>query len=167
MIGVVLGNGPSKVAYDRTGDFVIGCNIPTDEYSVDATVICDVEIVWILKNSPHLIGDTPLIISTNVFEKMKELRIVNDYLILDVFKPRDWYNSAHYAAQYLIDNGSDEVHIWGCDSIFEDDISSATDEIVKKDMDQDRFIRHWRKVWLEMHQRHANVHFVAVRYKKD
>jgi hypothetical protein len=167
MIGVVLGNGPSKTAYDRTGDFVIGCNIPDSVNSVDATVICDVEIVWILKNSPNLIGATPLIISTNVYEKMKEFRIVDDYVILHVFKPRDWYNSAHYAAQYLIDNGCEEIHIWGCDSIFEDTIKSSTDELVKKDMDQERFIRHWRQVWVDIHKSHPYVNFVAFRYNNN
>ena len=167
MIGVVLGNGPSKKAYDRTGDFVVGCNIPTDEFSVDATVICDVEIVWILKDNPSLIGTTPLIVSTNVFEKMKELRIVDDYIILNVFKPRDWYNSGHYAAQYLIDHGCDEIHVWGCDSIFESTVVSTTDELVEKKMDAERFLRHWRQVWMDIHAYNTHVRFIAVRYKKD
>ena len=72
MIGVVLGNGPSKDAYDRSGDFVLGCNIPSSEFSVDATVICDEEIVWVLKNDLTLI-QIPVIISTKVYEKMKEI----------------------------------------------------------------------------------------------
>jgi hypothetical protein len=50
MIGVVLGNGPSRAHYDRKGEIVLGCNIPNEQFSVDATVICDEEIAWILKN---------------------------------------------------------------------------------------------------------------------
>jgi hypothetical protein len=165
MIGVVLGNGPSKQLYDRGGDFVIGCNIPTKEFSVDATVICDVEVVWILKSNPALMDDTPLIISTNVFEKMKELKIVDDYIILDVFKPRDWYNSGHYAAQYLIDNGCSDVHIWGCDSIFESTLDSSTDQHIEKNMDKERFIKNWRRVWEDIRVNNPTTNFVAIRVK--
>ena len=89
MLGVVLGNGPSKKAYDRTGDYVIACNIPSDDFSVDATVICDEEIAWILKNDLTLI-QVPVIISTKVFEKLKEFKIEDYFTILHVFKPKDW-----------------------------------------------------------------------------
>ena len=126
MIGVVLGNGPSKKEYDRSGDLVIGCNIPTKDFSVDATVICDEEIVWVLKNNLTLI-DVPVIISTKVYEKMKELKIVDNFQVVNVFKPSDWHNAAHYAADRLIDLGCTEIHIWGCDSIFEDFIDKLLD----------------------------------------
>jgi len=165
MIGVVLGNGPSKKEYDRSGDLVIGCNIPTKDFSVDATVICDEEIVWVLKNNLTLI-DVPVIISTKVYEKMKDLRIENQFQIVNVFKPSDWHNAAHYAADRLIDLGCTEIHIWGCDSIFEDFIDSDTSTYVEKHhKGDDRFIRNWRRVWLEKKQNNPNVNFVAFRIK--
>ena len=165
MIGVVLGNGPSKKEYDRSGDLVIGCNIPTKDFSVDATVICDEEIVWVLKNNLTLI-DVPVIISTKVYEKMKDLRIENEFQIVNVFKPSDWHNAAHYAADRLIDLGCTEIHIWGCDSIFEDFIDSDTSAYVEKHHKGDeRFIRNWRRVWLEKKQNNPNVNFVAFRIK--
>ncbi len=166
MIGVVLGNGPSKKAYDRTGDFVLGCNIPTDDYSVDATVICDEEIVWVLKNDLTLIR-VPVIISTKVYEKMKELNIVDYFHIHHVFKPRDWHNAAHYAADYLIQHGCDEIHIWGCDSIFQDSIESETTKFVEKQTRGDeRFIRNWRVVWNNKRKDNEHVHFVVYRFPK-
>ena len=166
MIGVVLGNGPSKKAYDRTGDFVIGCNIPSDDFSVDATVICDEEIVWVLKNDLTLI-QVPVIISTKVYEKMKELGIVEHFHIHHVFKPRDWHNAAHYAADYLINYGCDELHIWGCDSIFQDSVESTTSEhVVKQTTGDDRFIRNWRIVWDQKRKDNEHVHFVVFRIPK-
>ena len=163
MIGVILGNGPSKKAYDRSGDLVIGCNIPSKEYSVDATVICDEEIVWVLKNNLTLI-DVPVIISSKVYEKMKELGIENNFQIVNVFKPRDWHNAAHYAANYLIHLGCDELHIWGCDSIFQDDIESETSTHVNKHhTGDDRFIRNWRKVWAEKRMENPDINFVVYR----
>lgn len=166
MLGIVLGNGPSKHHYDRTGDIVIACNIPSEDISVDATVICDEEIVWILKNDLTLI-QVPVIISTKVYEKMKELKIVEHFTILDVFKPKDWYNSAHYAAEYLINNDCDEVHLWGCDSIFQNTTVSSTGGLVKQTtVGDDRFVRNWRKVWNMIHVNNPSVHFVAMRLPK-
>lgn len=166
MLGVVLGNGPSKHYYDRTGDYIIGCNIPSHEFSVDATIICDEEIVWIVKNDLTLI-QVPVIISTKVFEKMKELGIVNHFEILHVFKPKDWYNSAHYAAEYLMNIGCEEIHLWGCDSIFQNlTISSTSEFIESKTEHDDRFIRNWRRVWNEMHLKNPDIHFVAMRLPK-
>lgn len=142
----ILGNGPSRTLYneDEEFDFVVGCNIPWTK--VDATVICDIEIVNLLRNDFTLI-QVPVIISTVVYEKMKEFRIVDSFTILNVFKPRDWHNAAHYAVDYLMNKNADEIQIYGCDSIFEDDITSKTDTAVEKTMDSERFIRQWRKVW--------------------
>mgnify|MGYP000007490627 CR=1 FL=1 len=166
MIGVVLGNGPSKKMFNRVGDFVLGCNIPSQEFSVDATVICDEEIVWVLKNDFTLI-QVPVIISTKVFEKMKELKIVEKFEILHVFKPKEWYNSAHYAAEYLIEYGCSEVHVWGCDSIFENDTKSETSKYTVQTTNADeRFIKNWRRVWQEIHNSNGHIDFVVYRLDK-
>ena len=166
MLGVVLGNGPSKHYYDRSGDYVIGCNIPSSEFSVDATVICDEEIVWILKNDLTLI-QVPVIISTRVYEKMKELKIDHHFNILEVFKPQDWFNSAHYAAEYLIRIRCDEIHLWGCDSIFDNTVSSTTGNLIPQtNTCDDRFIKNWRRVWNELHMKYPDTHFVAMRLPK-
>lgn len=142
----ILGNGPSRTLYNEDNDFdiVIGCNIPWTK--VDATVICDIEIIDLLKKDFTLI-QVPVIISTIVFERLKEFKMVDKFTILDVFKPKDWHNAAHYAADYLMTKEVNEVHLYGCDSIFEEDISSVTDEVVEKNMNLDKFIRKWRKVW--------------------
>lgn len=166
MLGVVLGNGPSKNRYDRSGDFVIACNIPSNEFSVDATVICDEEIAWILKNDFTLI-QVPVIISTKVFEKLKEFGIVDKFTILHVFKPKDWYNAAHYAAEFLIGRDCNEIHLWGCDSIFSNTTSSTTGKLIPSTTgNDDRFTRNWRRVWNEMYINNQNVHFVAMRLPK-
>ena len=166
MLGVVLGNGPSRDRYDRTGEFVLACNIPSEEFSVDATVICDEEIVWVLKNNLTLI-EVPVIISTKVFEKMKELKIVDNFNILHVFQPKPWYNAAHYAAEFLLGRGCDEIHLWGCDSIFNDTVVSSTGNLTKQTtVGDDRFIRQWRAVWNTMQLNNPEVRYVAMRLPK-
>lgn len=162
MLGVVLGNGPSKEYFDRVGDYIVGCNIPGDDFSVDATVICDEEIVWVLKNNPEFIT-CPVILSNKAYEKMKELRIDGYFDIHHVFDVKDWHNSAHYAAEFLLEFGCDELNVWGCDSIFKNDLLSTTDEYVKKQLDPDRFIKNWRKVWNDIFQKYPNANIQAIR----
>jgi hypothetical protein len=165
MLGVVLGNGPSKQYFDRKGDYIVGCNIPGDEFSVDATVICDEEIVWVLKNDSSLIT-CPVIVSTKAYEKMKELRIDGNFYIHHVFETKDWYNSAHYAAEFLLGFGCDELNVWGCDSIFTDDISSTTDVYVKKESDTMRFVKKWRGVWHDIFERYPTANIQAMRIEQ-
>lgn len=166
MKGVVLGNGPSRKYYDRSGDFVLGCNIPNDQFSVDATVICDEEIVWVLKADLTLI-QVPVIISKKVFEKMKELKIVDNFNIHHVFTPKDWYSTAHYAAEYLLDFGCSEVDVWGCDSFFENNIASETDKYVpKQDTVGDRFTRQWRQVWFDFVHKYGQERINLIKVTK-
>ena len=165
MLGIVLGNGPSKAAYNRSGDIIIGCNFPGDQFSVDATVVCDEEIVYILKNNPEAIT-CPMIISTKVFSKMKEYKIEDKYTILAVFIPQDWFNAAHYAANYLLSIGCTQIDIWGCDSIFVDTTESTTDVLVpKEDKNDMRFIRNWRKVWNEIFDDNPMTPFNVMKYQ--
>jgi hypothetical protein len=164
MLGIVLGNGPSKSAYNRSGDIVIGCNFP-GEFSVDATVVCDEEIVFILKNNPEAIT-CPMIVSTKVYSKMKEYKIEDKYTILAVFKPRDWFNAAHYAANYLLTIGCAQIDIWGCDSIFADTTESTTDIIISKEDKSDmRFIRNWRNVWTDIFANNPMTLFKVIKYQ--
>jgi hypothetical protein len=99
---------------------------------------------------------------------MKELRIDHLFYIHHVFKPKEWYNTAHYAADYLLEYGGfDEIHIWGCDSIFEDHIESSTDDFVfKEDKTGDRFLKNWRRVWNEIFDAYPDVTFNAIRIEK-
>lgn len=143
--GAVLGNGPSRDNYDYSADVVIGCNIPGEGFSVDATVICDPEVVWLLKNNPQLVH-CPLVLSTIAYEKLKELRIIDNFEVLDVFKPKPWYTSGHYAAEYLVDIiECRTVDVWGCDSYFSSQTTSITDGLLPKTGDV--FLRQWRDSW--------------------
>jgi hypothetical protein len=96
---------------------------------------------------------------------MKELRIDDQFSILHVFKPKEWYNAAHYAADFLLEFGEcDGINIWGCDSIFQDNIESTTDQFVKKENPADmKFIRNWRRIWNDIFDQNPNVNFNAMR----
>lgn len=159
--GAVLGNGPSRDLYDFSADIVIGCNIPGEGFSVDATIITDVEVVWVLKNNPELIN-CPLIVSLQAHEKMKELRIDDQFDILERFPTKDWHTSGHYAALYLtkyMECGT--IDIWGCDSYFENDAASITDKIVPKTGGV--FYKQWRSTWDDIFKARPDVRYTVKR----
>lgn len=161
MQGAVIGNGPSRKYFeDDSFENIIGCNIPNDDIVMDSTVISDTEIVWILKNSPELI-QIPIIISTKVFEKLKEFKLDKHYQILSVFKPMEGFNSAHYATLKLIDYGCTDIHIWGCDSIFSDVKETTTSAFIETDHESiEKLYRTWRKTWEKITKAHPDINFV-------
>lgn len=159
--GAVLGNGPSRDNYDYAADVVIGCNIPGEGFSVDATIISDIEVVWLLKNNPEIIN-CPLIVSTQAHEKMKELRIDDQFEILERFVTKDWHTSGHYAALYLTKYMECRtIDIWGCDSFFVDNASSITDDLVPKTGDV--FFKQWRATWNGIFNSHPDVTYTVRR----
>ena len=153
--GAVLGNGPSHVNYDGEADILIGCNVPPRQ--VDATIVTDIEVVRALHEG-RIELPYPLIVSSQAFEKMKELTLESRHGIISVFRTRDWYSSAHYAAQHLIMIGCKKISIWGCDSIFTDEVSSLTDRIVVPKPTP--FVKQWRRCWTEMETNSTEVDFV-------
>lgn len=159
--GAVLGNGPSRDLYDYSADVVIGCNIPGEGFSVDATIITDVEVVWVLKNNPELIN-CPLIVSNQAYQKMVELRIVDQFEVMERFPTKDWHTSGHYAALYLtkyMECGT--IDIWGCDSYYKDDATSVTDKIVPKT--GDIFYKQWRAAWDDIFAKNPTVKYSVKR----
>ena len=146
---------------------VVGCNIPNEDYRVDVTVICDIEIVWVLKSNPELIN-IPIIISDKAYEKMKELKIENEFSVLKVFKTQDWHNSAHYAAHYLVEQGATNIDRYGCDSISElasQSLPSITDKFIPKvDSQNAKLILNWNKVWKALMLKYDKISFKVYIY---
>lgn len=164
MKGAVIGNGPSRENYeDRGYDLIFGCNIPNSEIAIDATVISDTEIVYVLKNSPSLIK-IPIIVSDKALEKLKQYKLNTRYQISATFKSLQGFNSAHYAALRLIDLGCTEIDIWGCDSYFSVVGDSLTDIFVEPQPEdtKQKLIKNWRIVWDKIMKSHPDVMFTLI-----
>lgn len=155
IVGAVLGNGPSRKYFDYQGEVTIGCNIPGEGYSVDATVISEVEIVWVLASNPDLIT-CPLIVSTSVHDKLDEIGLLSHYDIHHVFKPRKWFISAHYAALFLTNIiKCDKINIWGCDLFFEE--NPVSPHYVTKTTRQ--YYKQWKFSWNEIFRAYPSVFY--------
>lgn len=146
--GIVC-NGPSvKDGWDQsTCDIFYGCNIPPGY--VDISFITDPEISQYLSNlseydyNLQMGFNTKLICSVKAYNKLsRDLRP----LVLSQFKLRPWFNTGHYAALHALNEGANEVHVWGCDSRFKPTTESIT--ILKNNAVEDlQLTTKWNEIW--------------------
>jgi hypothetical protein len=156
----VLCNGPSRTSFQsRDGyDFVIGCNVPWTE--VDATVVFDREIVRLLANRPGLI-DYRIYFSKDAWmytDSIKKRDLFKESFAGIIDPKYPFYSSGHGAVETVIKNGATEVHIYGCDSWFEYDLSSHTHQYSDTSYpNKQKCIDEWRKKWNQIIERNPNV----------
>ena len=158
-VGHVIGNGPSRDKFQKfdLNDFVIGCNLSRDEYSVDLTAVIDPGMIeYIMSNQIEL---PPLIVTQGVKRKINKSNWQPK--VSYTFDQRAKGNSSgHFATQYLIDRGYTHIHLWGCDSYFEDTVESFThtEAEFEQPVNQNNYKR-WRNAWHEMFKQHSQIQF--------
>jgi hypothetical protein len=58
-----------------------------------------------------------------------------------------YVSAAHIATQWALDHDYTEIHLWGCDSIWQDTQETRTDELVPRNRMQFDLYMHWREKW--------------------
>jgi hypothetical protein len=153
----LLGNGNSRILYEPNPnkyDYVIGCNIPWT--TVDATVIMDVNVLekfdtlWKCYISRKAWIECP--------NKIKD-KIVG--CVIGLFETVPDYDSAgHAACRKLLELGSTEIDIYGCDSWFTNNTDSYTHQwIDSRSIDMSKNVSVWRARWYDLIAKHSNVKF--------
>ncbi len=90
---------------------------------------------------------------------LEEIRVKDEFEILYVLEHMDNYDSAgHIATRWAINQGYEEIHLWGFDSIWADTQETKTDEIVKRDRQQFDLYIHWRQKWKPFREHNIIVH---------
>jgi len=176
----VIGNGFSWKFFKKIeeSDFVLGCNNPN--VKVDATVILDLRFFYkVLQRIDPIILDCPIITNNKCkktyenpkYHYCKDKIIIKDvYSVSEKFKRsydlpsnKSGLNSAHFGTLWLIENGYDEIHVWGCNSIFEYSFLSTTDSIVEADYKSEVNKSHidiWRKNWELINTIYPNINLI-------
>lgn len=149
--GNVICNGPRWKYYKPNGLFTFGCNFPP--VSVDAASIIDREVVhtW-ARGQVEMLTDQFVFNSatTEAFKQERKFFAQNKVHILGTFNVlRNYYSSGHWAAYAMIKLGFTELDIYGCDSYFDIDIGSYTDNFIEKGKPNynPKFVGEWRKSW--------------------
>lgn len=175
----VLGNGPSISCFDRTSyddsehNLFIGCNF-SDPVTLKPHYTIIVDIRPIIKLTP---GDAklgiPAVLSKRAFNQIQKTyggwgRYPKDKIVvhdtIDVIQDKSVHktlpmNSAQHGVCYALQKESirGDIHLWGCDSFWTDNISSTTDKWVRPTETRGRvkpdltavWNAYWRKIFTE------------------
>jgi len=179
MAAHVLGNGPSITRLFKRDDWpetdlFIGCNFSDEALRPNFTVMVDVRPLRLFAEKGYRIR-----IPTYLSDKGKEYivhelkhRFSTDYINeIGVIPLIHWtdisqsiaMNSGHHAAMLAIESGHREIHLWGIDSFWQDDLVSLTDAYTRPTSEARIEVKRatvWRTYWLEIFRRHSDHRFV-------
>lgn len=170
----IIGNGPSSSYYDANSKGVkLTCNIPPfpvrDAY---ATVIVDFKMMNAIHHdgigipSPWVLGFRPKL----YMEKNPSFHIRAAPHIREFYTHKPPYvagytdfNCGHMATHYGVAKfDPKEVHMYGFNSMFDFDLSSATDFYLESDRSEQnntRLTKNWRAIWEKMFDEFSDVKF--------
>ena len=160
----VVGNGPSYINFQRTNeeDLVVGCNIT--RIDADLTTLSDLRLAYRIRESMReknqRLVNCPVLVNKKIYNwlqtdkgKQCELDVKDVYNTYD-YQPID-LSSGHYAAMWLLEQGYDDIHVWGVDSYWDNHIRSYTDEIVDHSVKTSKALMaevalRWKAKWDEL-----------------
>lgn len=179
----ILGNGPSLDLFNRDDwpdehEFV-GCNFSDIKYRPDYTVIMDAKPIMQFCGGYKL--KIPAVISDRCVNYIeKDLRgweklPADAFVLVDIVPMihdkamfKFPMNSGHHATLYAIERNKDtasKVYLWGFDSLWSNDISSKTDEIVHRTPGprvRPTVADTWRQYWDRIFDSHSHIIFKLV-----
>ena len=172
----MVGNGPSGVEFKKISpsDFVLGCNIP--KVKVDLTTFSDSRLIQKIRDD-GIEFNTPLLVQKKLYEVIQKnytnvgLNIQGVYNRPGDLKP-GVLSSGHYAVYWLIEQGYDEIHIWGVDSRFKSHMFSHTDQYVeshtKKNLNRMiKVTKRWNEEWDSIIESNPNINIIFHPPTKD
>jgi len=181
MAAHVLGNGPSLTQTFKRNDWpetdtFIGCNFSDEALRPNYTIMIDVRPMRLFGEKGYRIR-----IPTYISDKAQEY-ITNDLgqggfrdewinkagviplIHWTEISKKTAMNSGHHAAMHAISNGHKTIHIWGIDSLWQDDLISLTDVYTRPTSTAARIeverATIWRTYWLEIFRRHPDCQFI-------
>lgn len=176
----VIGNGESAKLYEPSKGIKVTCNLPPFKVeNVWATCMVDFKMMkamrdehvhvpgdWILGARPKKYIETYPNLRIKWIDHIKEFYTelpdyVNNFTDLNC-----GHMAVHYSANKL--RGT-EIHLYGFDSMFDDDMKSCTDSYLVSDRSDEnniRLINNWRPIWKNMFEEFSETQFI-LHYKHN
>jgi len=154
MVVDVVGNGASNRLYRPTGHYVIACNIPTHSIKYNALSIIDNQPITWMKNN-RWTPQVPVYCSESTKQYAYKQNIAGDWM--PVYDKREKYNAGLHAVDYAA-TLTKEIHLWGIDSIFSQDLTSQMDNLVPRPK-RPPLNKWWRPHWQQLFETHSTVCF--------
>lgn len=171
----LLGNGPSiqyfaRDAWPTSSDIFVGCNFSDIELDPTYTTIIDVNAIRKLCKPETPLLQIPAIVSKRSYKYLTDKDKVTVLDIIEIEQDRSissnlTMNAGQHGLLYALRNNPkhQEIHIWGTDSFWGDDLVSASDEIMRPKHTIPRIrpqiTRTWRKYWSKIFEAYSDRTF--------
>ena len=77
------------------------------------------------------------------------------------YRSKHRMNSGHQAVKRLCDLGYTDIHLWGFDSVWSQDLSSTMDDRIPRSHRKPTLKQDWHQHWRELHQTYTDVEFTV------
>ena len=142
----ILGNGASINLYTPNSHRTIACNVPQHGHAYDYLSIIDQQpVVWMSNNA--YTPSVPVFCSEKALNSSIKHSVAGDWI--PAYDNRHRTNSAHWAVWLLCEYTSKEIHLWGMDSMFSDNLTSQMDNLVPRSQ-RPNLNKEWRPIWREI-----------------
>lgn len=160
MIAHLLGNGPSREHYSDRDGFILGTNLSDPTLRLDASVCVDKDPLEALAQKKYPVP-APFIIPTALHKFFLQCQARNPEIQLHsrIERLRFGNSSGHNGLKYLIDRKYTEIHLWGCDSIFDNHVRSDTHNKIPDGLVTEKHWERWRNNFIYMMGQQQNISF--------
>lgn len=138
----IIGNGASNSLYQPTSDYVIACNIPQHSIKYNCLSIIDTRPLTYMRETGWR-ARVPIYCTQQVKEQARKLNIEGDWF--DVYERKNRWNSGHHAVDYHA-SMAQEMHLYGFDSLFSNDLTSQCDTIIPR-YARPPLNKYWHPIW--------------------
>lgn len=178
----IIGNGDNAAWYqqDPRKGLKITCNVPPFEiYDMYATAIVDFKMFatihkgeinppgeWICGIRPKMYCEKNPNFHMKIAPRIKEFFTEKPKYAANYTDFNCGHMASYYAARRL---KPDRIHLWGFDSIFDFNLRSYTDLVLKSDrgnMNNNRLSNNWRPIWTHMFKEFKDIEWV-LHHKHD
>jgi hypothetical protein len=152
---IIIGNGASQKYYQPQDAFVVVCNtnthIPHDVCSViDHQPIDYWAEYWIDTHQP-------LWVSPKAERAIKRYNLKCEYEC--VHNSTIKYNNAQCVALQLLKRGATTIHLYGCDTLWQEDMTSTQDTLIPRPHRDTTLWIVWRKLWQQIFEKNTQVDY--------
>jgi len=140
----IIGNGASNHLYTPRNRQVIACNVPQHKFYYNVLSIIDNKPVHWMRTTKWT-PQKPVYCTPVIAELAKKVNLAGDWF--PVYEEKHRWNSGHHAVYKH--RTANEIHLWGFDSMFSDNLTSQCDAIIPRST-RPPLNKHWHPIWCEI-----------------
>lgn len=140
----IIGNGASNSMYSGDGPSV-ACNVPQHPYPYTKLFMIDTRPLDYMRSSGWR-PSVPVVCTQQVADQAHKLDVEGDWRPL-LSRENRW-NSGHHAVNYY-STRCQEIHLWGFDSIWSNDLTSQCDTVIPR-YARPPLNKYWHPIWQQL-----------------